>query len=143
MFNKLAQSIAIRHIIKLAKPEDLPTPMEQTEASIGRDSRNNLTKSNVDRNTQHLDNLAKGQLEGSKMAINALAMKVPNAPGYVQKANTASTAHDIYSNSSDVTQALNSKNTSKANKAAPTPTQDSTALNELRRGLTDPSAWMP
>ena len=74
MFNKLAQSIAIRHIVKLAKPEELTTPMEQTEASIGRDSRNNLTKSNVGRNTQHLDNLAEGQLEG----VSNLVSKGPS-----------------------------------------------------------------
>jgi hypothetical protein len=64
MIHKLAQSIVIRHIIKLAKPEELTTPLEQHEASIGRDSRNNPTQSNINKNTQHLDRLAEGQIQG-------------------------------------------------------------------------------
>lgn len=78
MFNKLAQSIAIRHIIKLAKPEELTTPLEQHEASIGRDSRNNLTKSNVDRNTQHLDRLAEGQVKGISYTSKGPAGDLPS-----------------------------------------------------------------
>jgi hypothetical protein len=149
MFKKLAQSIVIRHIVKLAKPEELTTPLDQHEASIGRDSMVRPTKENVERNTKHLDNLAKGQLEGSKMAINVLSNTAPKAPKYVHKANTLATAHDAYSNIHSAAAAINAKNSNKAaNSPAKTQTPSSSTaatngLSELKKGLTDPNAWMP
>lgn len=68
MSYKLSSAIFSRYYTKLS--EELTTAPDVMEAAIGRDSRKNLTHSNLKRNTSSMDALAKGQYEGAKKIIN-------------------------------------------------------------------------
>ena len=68
MFYKLSSAIFSRYYTKLS--EELTTPIDVTEAAIGRNSRKNLTPSNLKRNTSAMDSLAKGQYDGVKKIMN-------------------------------------------------------------------------
>jgi hypothetical protein len=70
MFYKLSSAIFSRYYTKLS--EELTTPMEVTEAAIGRDSRKNLTPSNLKRNTSALKALTEGQYKGVKMVTDTM-----------------------------------------------------------------------
>jgi len=71
MFYKLSSAIFSRYYTKLS--EELTTPMEVTEAAIGRNSRKNLTPSNLKRNTSALNALAEGQYKGVKKVMDTMA----------------------------------------------------------------------
>ena len=98
MYPHLAQSIAKRHLMKLAGPDDPNSALDQTEAMIGRDSRNNPTKENIDKNTKTLDNLAEGQYHGARAALGVMQAGA-NAPRVLKSLHDAAgrtgTAQDI------------------------------------------------